>query len=75
MRVETEARNVQNVLHPETGQRVPGVCLECSRCEREVTVAGQSAASYRRGYATLRQVCPRGERNFYACEDEPEELF
>ena len=73
-RVEVEASSA-TVIHPESGQKVPGVCLNCTRCDHTVKVAGDGPGSYRRGYIKLRDSCPQGESNYYVCEDEPEGML
>ncbi len=63
MRVKCEVAMVE--LEGDSGA-VDGVCVTCTRCEHAVEVFGTNDNSVRRGLATLRQQCPRGERNFYS---------
>ena len=72
MRVEVDVSSC-NVDHPESNRMLPGLCLECTRCEHRVEVAGESRRSFRYGYMRLKDECPLGESNYYACEDEPED--
>jgi hypothetical protein len=49
---------------------VEGVCVTCGECGHEVEVAGTSDRSVRRGLATLRDDCPKGQRNYYVDADD-----
>lgn len=55
------------------GDRLPGLSLLCQKCDYRVKVCGIGPRSYRAGYCLLRQQCPRGEWNYYVCDEEPEE--
>jgi hypothetical protein len=49
----------------ESTRHVPGVEVQCTRCQHTVQVFGRGEASVRRGCAMLREECPLGRRNFY----------
>lgn len=50
------------------GDQVPeveGVRVTCPRCKHHAEAFGQSDASIRAALTKLREICPKGERNFY----------
>jgi hypothetical protein len=53
------------------GKKCRGIELQCVECGHAVKVAGESIRSYRRGYCLLAEQCPREEKNYYSCDDEP----
>lgn len=67
-RIECEAEEVE--LVDERGDDVPGVAVTCGECDHRVESFGTSGRSIRRCLALLREECPRGEANFYACDDD-----
>lgn len=58
MKVECEIADVE--IEAESGA--------CSRCGHEVESFGTGDASVRRSLVTLRDECPKGERNFYVAD-------
>lgn len=65
------------VLTTADGYPVAGLEVACARCGEAVEVFGTSDRSVRRACATLRDGCPRQERNFYrpACPGDDEETY
>jgi hypothetical protein len=57
----------KTTVKDETGRKVEGVVLMCSRCGKTVEVFGTSDASVKRGFVKLREACK--ERNFYVEEE------
>lgn len=51
---------------------VDSVTVTCSRCGHEVSSFGDGGASIRRCLAVLNEECPKGENNFYFCEEADE---
>lgn len=54
-------------------RQVAAVEVTCTRCGVCMASRTTSAGSVRRVFATLRQVCPRGETNWYRSHDESAE--
>ena len=52
------------------GHDVECVAVACSRCGHTTTSFGTSDRSIRRCLVLLREECPLGEHNFYACEED-----
>lgn len=44
---------------------IPSVRVECVKCSNAVEIYGDSEDSVTRGMVTLRETCPRGEKNLY----------
>ena len=59
---------VETYLEGDYVAEVEGVCATCSQCGASAEAFGTSDASIRRCLATLREECPRRERNFYVDE-------
>lgn len=66
MRVECTVEEVELEGDYDT---VPGVCVTCGRCDRQVEVFGDSDRSIRRGLVMLREECPNEESNFYVTDE------
>jgi len=50
---------------PRKSKDIPGIVVQCTRCDFAVEVYGQDAPSIRRACCMLREKCPRKESNFY----------
>jgi hypothetical protein len=59
----------KTTVKDETGRKVEGIVLTCSRCGKTVEVFGTSDASVKRGFVKLREVCKETGRNFYVEEE------
>lgn len=68
MRVTCDSEEIE--LDGDHAGGVPGLCVTCSRCDHAAEVYGTSDRSLRRALVMLREECPNGENNFYACDDE-----
>jgi hypothetical protein len=53
----------------EVTTEIESVRVECGRCGNRAEIYGDTEASVRRGFATLREGCPRGQSNFYTGDD------
>jgi len=49
-----------------------GVEVTCDRCGHSEFSFGEGPVSVRRCAALLRENCPRGERNFYQTNEDPD---
>ena len=58
----------EDEVENDSGRLLDGLRLTCGRCGHEVTVAGTSDRSARRGAVLLSEDCPNGEKNFYAVD-------
>lgn len=67
-RVECTVEEIE-ILSDE-GRTIEGVRVTCSRCGHFVEIYGRSERSIKRGLATLRDECPKDEKNFYIEIDE-----
>lgn len=56
---------IREVWLPGDHDNVPGLEVECLRCNETAEVYGTSDASMRRGFVMLREACPRKESNYY----------
>lgn len=50
-----------------------GVRVTCGRCSHTTESFGTSVKSIKRCLVMLREGCPRGEENFYTCEETEDE--
>jgi hypothetical protein len=58
----------KTTVKDETGRKVEGIVLMCSRCGETVEVFGTSDASVKRGFVKLREGC-KEKTNFYVEEE------
>ena len=68
MRVLTDIEETE--LENDSGRRVDGLQITCSKCGHSVEVFGTSGASARRGAVMLKEECPEGGENYYVVEWE-----
>jgi hypothetical protein len=71
MRVACEIEYTTLLGESESGDEIEidGVTAACPRCDHTTEAYGTGGASIRRCLATLREQCPRRERNFYFDEE------
>lgn len=67
-KVECEVTECE--LENENGNLVPGVEVTCSKCGHTTQSFGTSSRSIKRCLVLLREECPRGEKNFYAADEQ-----
>lgn len=65
VRCDVEEIELDGDLPPDDPVSIESLRITCTRCGRSVEIFGQDEDSRKRGGATLRDHCPRGERNFY----------
>ena len=57
-------------LENDDGMPVDSVVVACGRCGHQTQSFGTTGASVRRCLALLREECPKGQVNFYRCDDD-----
>lgn len=69
MRVPVKIHEVE--LENDSGRTILGVEACCSKCAHTTQSFGTELRSIRRCLVVMREECPRHQRNFYTCAEDP----